>query len=92
MRGRCKRRGSISIALEVERGDGDRGGGGRRTREKSKEEKKKRKEKKRKEKKRGEAETRLENASQSERECFLRGSAMVKVLVYKQLPLLQLSV
>lgn len=45
-----------------------------------------------KEKKRGEAETRPENASQSERECFLRGSAMVKVLVYKQLLVVQLSV
>ena len=63
----------------------------RRARKKKKNEKK-RKEKKRREKKRGEAETRLENASQSERECFLRGSAMVKVLVYKQLPVLQLSV
>lgn len=40
----------------------------------------------------GEAKTRSENASQSERECFLRESVTVKVLVYKQLLAVQLSV
>lgn len=80
-----RRRGSISIALETKRNV-------RRGRpdvaavielaehyEKSKE-------------KRGEAETRLENVSQSERECFLRESVTVKVLVYKQVLVVQLSV
>lgn len=79
------RRGSISIALEIKRNV-------RRGRpdvaavielteryEKSTE-------------KRGEVETRLENVSQSERECFLRESVTVKVLVYKQVLVVQLSV
>ncbi|XP_076237875.1 uncharacterized protein LOC143181381 [Calliopsis andreniformis] len=70
------RTGSISIALEIDQlPTGDRTRDGRRTCSAAR----------RARKKRGEAETRLENASQSERECFLRESVTVKVLVYKQL-------
>lgn len=78
------RRGSISIALEIKRnvrGRPDVAAVIELTEryEKSTE-------------KRGEVETRLENVSQSERECFLRESVTVKVLVYKQVLVVQLSV